>query len=239
SRAQRRLFKTRCSARLDNPHGDRRFVGYAQARRPLARAHRKCRVRIRRRSASARAKRARGDRLTIGHLATAAGHSAGEAAGRKARPSRETAAEAASRRSGRRIERQGSLMKPMRVAAVVLVALAVRVEASPEQRGSEREEREREEREERARNPPKEAEKAPSAADEKEALYALGAILGQKIGGYHLSPKELQIVERGFTDAAANRKLMLRDPDLDEWGPKVDAVLGRRANPQVAAEKDR
>ena len=130
-------------------------------------------------------------------------------------------------------------MKPMRVAAVVLVALAVRVEASPEQRGSEREEREREEREERARNPPKEEEKAPSAADEKEALYALGAILGQKIGGYHLSPKELQIVERGFTDAAANRKLMLRDPDLDEWGPKVDAVLGRRANPQVAAEKDR
>src|SRR5205823_1221564 len=108
--------------------------------------------------------------------------------------------------------------------------------ASPEKRGSEREEREREEREARARNP---AETAPSPTDEKEALYAMGAILGAKVNGYGLSAKELQIVERGFADAAANRKLLLRDPDLDEWGPKVDAVLGRRTNPRVAAEKDR
>jgi FKBP-type peptidyl-prolyl cis-trans isomerase FkpA len=103
-------------------------------------------------------------------------------------------------------------MKPMRVAALVLVALAMRAQALPE---------------------------TPTAVDEKEALYAAGAILGKKMSGYHLSSKELQIVERGFTDAAANRKLMLRDDDLDEWGPKVDAVLGRRANPAVAAEKDR
>jgi FKBP-type peptidyl-prolyl cis-trans isomerase FkpA len=32
---------------------------------------------------------------------------------------------------------------------------------------------------------------------------------------------------------------MLRDPDLEEWGPKVEAVVGRRTNPRVAAEKDR
>jgi FKBP-type peptidyl-prolyl cis-trans isomerase FkpA len=32
---------------------------------------------------------------------------------------------------------------------------------------------------------------------------------------------------------------MLRDADLEEWGPKVEAVLGRRTNPRVAAEKDR
>jgi len=124
-------------------------------------------------------------------------------------------------------------MRPMRVAALVLVAVAVRAHALPETR----EEREREEREERERNRPREG--GPSAADEKEALYAAGAIQGKKLGGYHLSPKELQIVERGFADAAANRKLMLRDDNLDEWGPKVDAVLGRRANPEVAAEKDR
>ena len=117
-------------------------------------------------------------------------------------------------------------MKPMRVAALVLVALAVGAQASPEKRGSERDR-------------PKEAEKGPAAVDEKEALYAMGAILGAKINGYRLSPKELQIVERGFADAAANRKLMLRDADLDEWGPKVEAVLARRSNPQVAAEKDR
>jgi len=107
-------------------------------------------------------------------------------------------------------------MQPTRVAVFLLLALALRAEASPQ----------------------KEAEKT-AAPDEKEALYAMGAILGAKIKGYGLSPKELQIVERGFADAAANRKLLLRDPDLEEWGPKVEAVLGRRSNPRLAAEKDR
>ena len=124
-------------------------------------------------------------------------------------------------------------MKPMRVAALVLVALAVRANALPEKR----EEREREEREERERNRPKEG--GPVAPDEKEALYAAGAIQGKKFSGFHLSAKELEIVERGFRDAASNRKLMLHDDDLEEWGPKVDAVLGRRTNPEVAAERDR
>jgi FKBP-type peptidyl-prolyl cis-trans isomerase FkpA len=119
-------------------------------------------------------------------------------------------------------------MKPMRVAALVLVALAMRAQALPETR----EEREREERN-------RSAQSAPTAQDEKEALYAAGAIQGKKFSSLHLSAKELEIVERGFRDAASNRKLMLRDDDLEEWGPKVDAVLGRRTNPEVAAEKDR
>jgi FKBP-type peptidyl-prolyl cis-trans isomerase FkpA len=125
-------------------------------------------------------------------------------------------------------------MKPMRLAIFVLVALAVGAQAAPEKRGSEREERE-----EREHDRSKEGQKGPAATDEKEALYAMGAILGAKVSGYALSPKELQIVQRGFADAAANRKLMLRDPDLEEWGPKVEAVVGRRTNPRVAAEKDR
>jgi len=124
-------------------------------------------------------------------------------------------------------------MKPMRVAALVLVALAMRAHALPETR----EEREREERQERERNRSKESGAA--APDEKEALYAAGAIQGKKFSSLHLSAKELEIVERGFRDAASSRKLMLRDDDLEEWGPKVDAVLGRRTNPAVAAEKDR
>jgi FKBP-type peptidyl-prolyl cis-trans isomerase FkpA len=125
-------------------------------------------------------------------------------------------------------------MKPMRLAIFVLVALAAGAQAAPEKRGSEREERE-----EREHDRSKEGQKGPAATDEKEALYAMGAILGAKVSGYALSPKELQIVQRGFADAAANRKLMLRDPDLEEWGPKVEAVVGRRTNPRVAAEKDR
>jgi FKBP-type peptidyl-prolyl cis-trans isomerase FkpA len=122
----------------------------------------------------------------------------------------------------------------MRLAIFVLVALAAGAQAAPEKRGSEREERE-----EREHDRSKEGQKGPAATDEKEALYAMGAILGAKVSGYALSPKELQIVQRGFADAAANRKLMLRDPDLEEWGPKVEAVVGRRTNPRVAAEKDR
>jgi len=124
-------------------------------------------------------------------------------------------------------------MTPMRVAALVLVALAMPANAVPETR----EEREREEQKERERSRPDER-RAP-APDEKEALYAAGAIQGRKFTSLHLSAKELEIVERGFRDAAANRKLMLRDDDLEEWGPKVDAVLGRRTNPDVTAEKDR
>src|SRR5262249_56566491 len=69
--------------------------------------------------------------------------------------------------------------------------------------------------------------------------YALGALLGTRINGYGLSAKELERVQRGFADAAANRKLKLRDPNLEEWGPRVDAMLQRRGNPRIAGEKER
>src|SRR4051812_16621543 len=77
------------------------------------------------------------------------------------------------------------------------------------------------------------------APGDSEALYAFGAILGSRVSDYHLSPHELARVQRGFADAAAGRKLELRDPDLEEWGPKVDSMLQRRGNPRTAAEKDR
>jgi FKBP-type peptidyl-prolyl cis-trans isomerase FkpA len=72
-----------------------------------------------------------------------------------------------------------------------------------------------------------------------EALYAMGAILGSRVTTYHLSPKELERVKKGFADAAAGRKLDLRDPDLEEWGPKVDTLLQSRGNPQLFREKER
>ena len=72
-----------------------------------------------------------------------------------------------------------------------------------------------------------------------ELLYAMGAILGAKIRDYALSAKELENVRRGFVDSAAGRKLSLSEADLDEWGPRVDAMLARRSNPKVNAEKER
>ena len=73
--------------------------------------------------------------------------------------------------------------------------------------------------------------------DQQETLYAMGAILGHKLAGARLNAKELELVKRGFADAAASKKLKLDDPDLEEWGPRVEAMLAKRANPLVDAEK--
>ena len=122
-------------------------------------------------------------------------------------------------------------MRRLVLCALLASAAAVRA-GSPER--EEREARERGEREYREK-----AEKGKPAPGDDEALYALGAILGSRVAGYGLSARELERVRRGFADAAAGRKLRLRDPDLEEWGPKVDAVLQRRGNPRIAAEKER
>jgi FKBP-type peptidyl-prolyl cis-trans isomerase FkpA len=108
------------------------------------------------------------------------------------------------------------------------------VQREPNEREEEREARERGEREHREK-----AETGKAVPGDEEALYALGAILGSRIRGYGLSKKELERVERGFADAAGDRKLRLRDADLGEWGPKVDAMLQRRGNPRIAGEKER
>src|SRR3954470_11355038 len=79
----------------------------------------------------------------------------------------------------------------------------------------------------------------PAAAKDSELLYALGALLGQRVQPYHLKPAELEKVRKGFNDAAAGAKLKLDDADLEEWGPRVDAYMARRLAPDLAAEKDR
>ena len=71
----------------------------------------------------------------------------------------------------------------------------------------------------------------------KDLLYALGALLGQRLQPYHLKPAELARVRKGFADAATGAKLEL--DDLEEWGPRVDAFMARRLAPSLAAEKDR
>lgn len=123
-------------------------------------------------------------------------------------------------------------MKLLVPCALLVFAAAARAQAPKET--MEREARERGEREHQQSAP-----RGKAAPGDDEALYALGAILGARVSGYGLSAKELARVQRGFSDAAANRKLDLRDPDLEEWGPRVDAMLQRRGNPAIAAEKER
>ncbi|MFL5394257.1 MAG: FKBP-type peptidyl-prolyl cis-trans isomerase [Myxococcales bacterium] len=116
-----------------------------------------------------------------------------------------------------------------RFVLAALLALAMRGEAQTGKHESEHEEREERER----------AKSTGKSSGDEEALYAMGAILGAKVNSYGLSKKELQTVERGFADAAANRKLRLADPDLEEWGPKVEAFLQRKGSPRLTAEKDK
>jgi FKBP-type peptidyl-prolyl cis-trans isomerase FkpA len=123
-------------------------------------------------------------------------------------------------------------MRLTRFAFAALLALAMRGEAQTEKHESEHEEREERER-------AKSTGKSAATPGDEDALYAMGAILGSKINSYGLSKKELQTVERGFADAAANRKLRLADPDLEEWGSKVEAFLSRKGSPRLTAEKDK
>lgn len=80
-----------------------------------------------------------------------------------------------------------------------------------------------------------EAQERVDKAGEAETLYALGALLGQKLTGFHLSAREQEAVKRGFADAVAGRKLKLPEADLELWGPKVDAAMGRRITPEISA----
>jgi FKBP-type peptidyl-prolyl cis-trans isomerase FkpA len=120
--------------------------------------------------------------------------------------------------------------------AVLLCAGAVRAEKGEDR---EREEREHEAREEREREEARHREHGEARPGDDELLYAMGAILGARVSGYGLSPKELARVQRGFADAAAGRKLKLKETDLEEWGPRVDAMLQRRGNPALTREKDK
>lgn len=107
--------------------------------------------------------------------------------------------------------------------ALVLLASAARAE-SPE---------------ERRRSSAGSKEHGEAKSGDDELIYAMGAILGTRAANYGFSEKELQRLQRGFADAAAGRKLKLADPDLEEWGPRVDGMLQRRGNPQLSREKER
>jgi FKBP-type peptidyl-prolyl cis-trans isomerase len=74
-------------------------------------------------------------------------------------------------------------------------------------------------------------------AEQDQTLYALGAILGRRVQGFHFTAAELKQVQRGFRDSARGDKLQLDDPDLEEWGPKVDAAMAKRSTPALEAEK--
>jgi FKBP-type peptidyl-prolyl cis-trans isomerase FkpA len=120
------------------------------------------------------------------------------------------------------------LLLPLAVASALSLPLAARAE----DRDKERREEARREEERR------EHTGAEKPASQDDLLYALGALLGHRIANHSFTPREMELVRKGFTDAAMNRKLRLPDADLDEWGPRVDEMMSRRAKPLVTAVKD-
>ncbi len=74
----------------------------------------------------------------------------------------------------------------------------------------------------------------PLKNDDEKTLYALGLMMGRSVGVFNLSKAEVEIVKRGFTDSALKAKPLV---ELEQYGPKVDALAKTRGAQKAEAEK--
>jgi len=87
-----------------------------------------------------------------------------------------------------------------------------------------------------ARTPPTPAAQTSAnglATDEQKEIYALGLNVYRSLGQFDLTPAELDLVKRALTDAAAGKPAI----DLNEWGPKIGALLQTRTGHLAEREK--
>jgi FKBP-type peptidyl-prolyl cis-trans isomerase FkpA len=80
---------------------------------------------------------------------------------------------------------------------------------------------------------------APSAAgvpqtDEEKTLYAVGLAMSRSLRQFDLSAAELEFIRRAISDAQAGKPAV----DLDEWGPKIQALVAERGARVVTREKE-
>jgi FKBP-type peptidyl-prolyl cis-trans isomerase FkpA len=61
--------------------------------------------------------------------------------------------------------------------------------------------------------------------DEEKSVYALGLSMAKTLAQFDLSPRELDIIKRAVTDAAAGKPVI----ELNEWGPKINGLAHERA----------
>lgn len=136
---------------------------------------------------------------------------------------------------------------PLPRRAIVLAALtataalfACKPDPAKVRAAEEREEREEDRaRQLNAARAFREQAKGKLGPADAQALYALGALLGTRAAPYALGEGELSLVEQGFADAVRARKLDLQGQSIDEWGPKVETMLQRRAVPALGAEVEK
>jgi FKBP-type peptidyl-prolyl cis-trans isomerase FkpA/FKBP-type peptidyl-prolyl cis-trans isomerase FklB len=70
--------------------------------------------------------------------------------------------------------------------------------------------------------------------DEQKTIYALGIAISRNLGGFNLTPAELDIVKAGITDGVLNKPARV---DLNTYGPKLQALAKERATAVAATEK--
>jgi FKBP-type peptidyl-prolyl cis-trans isomerase FkpA/FKBP-type peptidyl-prolyl cis-trans isomerase FklB len=70
--------------------------------------------------------------------------------------------------------------------------------------------------------------------DEQKTIYALGIAISKNLGGFNLTPAELDIVKAGITDGVLNKPARV---DLNTYGPKLQALAKERAAAVAAGEK--
>ena len=70
--------------------------------------------------------------------------------------------------------------------------------------------------------------------DEQKTIYALGIAISKNLGGFNLTPAELEIVKAGITDGVLNKPARV---DLNTYGPKLQALAKERATAVAATEK--
>jgi len=92
---------------------------------------------------------------------------------------------------------------------------------------------------------PKPAATAPAAAkkaapaapktmtDDEKTIYALGLSMYRSVAQFELSPAELEILKKSFSDAAAGKP----EVDIQVWGPKIQGLASARGS--RAAEKQK
>ena len=60
--------------------------------------------------------------------------------------------------------------------------------------------------------------------DEQKTIYALGLSFYRSIGQFHFSPAEVALIQRAISDAAAGKPAV----DVEQWGPKIQALAQQR-----------
>ncbi len=76
----------------------------------------------------------------------------------------------------------------------------------------------------------------PLTTDQDKTLYALGLVMGQRLGDFNLTPAELVVVQRGIGDQVSGAPKAV---ELREWGPRINDLARARIEGRGEQEKTR